>query len=62
MEIKLPTLTPLICLRCGWGSPESDHTWWPRSTKRPDHCPNCNNPYWDKPRREKKADKGKKGK
>lgn len=33
----------LHCLRCG-------HTWLPRSDKKPKWCPNCNSPYWDKPR------------
>ncbi len=41
-----PVIQQLRCLRCGYA-------WYPRSPKRPAHCPNrkCNSPYWDKPRR-----------
>jgi len=43
-------LPRLECLRCG-------HTWIPRTPQRPKVCPNlkCKSPYWDKPRRQKKA-------
>ena len=34
----------LTCLRCG-------NQWFPRSPKKPAHCPGCNSPYWDRPRR-----------
>ena len=35
----------LECLQCGW-------KWFPRSTERPDLCPNvhCHSPKWDKER------------
>jgi DNA-directed RNA polymerase subunit RPC12/RpoP len=34
----------LKCLRC-------DHEWLRRNlTKLPVHCPECNSPYWNKPR------------
>lgn len=29
------------CLCCG-------HTWYPRSEERPEVCPRCKNPRWDK--------------
>ncbi|MFX0136903.1 MAG: hypothetical protein ACFFDN_24915 [Candidatus Hodarchaeota archaeon] len=38
MNYGLPTEK---CKRCG-------HTWHPRSDKKPERCPNCNSPYWDK--------------
>lgn len=38
------------CTRCG-------HTWIPRQTEPPKHCPSCKSPYWDRPRREKKEGK-----
>ena len=31
------------CERC-------NHIWLPRSFEKPRVCPNCNSPYWDKPR------------
>ena len=39
--MPLPTYE---CLRCG-------HKWHPRSDRRPDRCPKCNSPYWDRPRK-----------
>jgi hypothetical protein len=54
----------LTCLRCGHGAPKSQthnghqgdgKLWWPRDPKRmPAHCPVCQSPYWDKPKREAK--------
>ena len=36
------------CYRC-------EHEWLSRNNKeRPTVCPNCKNPYWDKPKRKKK--------
>ena len=35
------TLSELKCLRC-------DYKWWPRSQERPQTCPKCRSPYWDK--------------
>lgn len=29
------------CERCG-------HTWPPRKEEKPEVCPKCNSPYWDK--------------
>ena len=34
-----------ICWRCG-------HNWNGR-VNHPTHCPHCNSPYWDKPKRQK---------
>lgn len=31
------------CLRCGY-------LWYQRFDRKPKHCPQCNSPYWDKPR------------
>jgi len=31
------------CERCG-------HKWLPRREEKPRVCPNCNSPYWDRPR------------
>lgn len=31
----------LRCKRCGY-------RWIPRTPKKPERCPNCNSPYWDK--------------
>ena len=39
-SLELPTLK---CLRCG-------HIWIPRKPKEPKVCPNCNSPYWNKPK------------
>jgi predicted Zn-ribbon and HTH transcriptional regulator len=43
------------CERC-------EHTWIPReaSTEEPKVCPKCKSPYWNTPRREKAAKKGRK--
>jgi len=35
------------CERCG-------HKWFTRHTKVPKACPECNSPYWNKPRKPKK--------
>jgi hypothetical protein len=50
----------LICLRCGHGKPVNQggdgKLWWPRDPKKkPEHCPVCNSPYWDKPRQIKQG-------
>lgn len=37
----------LQCLRC-------NHKWYPNSNNPPKVCPKCKNPYWDKPRKERK--------
>lgn len=34
----------LSCTRCG-------HNWMPRGLTIPKFCPQCNSPYWDKPRK-----------
>lgn len=39
----------LFCFRCY-------HTWKKRRSKNPNHCPKCNSPYWNKPR--KRVSKG----
>ena len=39
-------LAQRTCLRCG-------KSWWPRSQSKPKRCPECKNPYWDQPRRQK---------
>jgi hypothetical protein len=39
-EIVLPVLK---CTRC-------KHKWIPRTSNNPRFCPNCNSPYWDKPK------------
>ena len=39
MNYNLPTLK---CKRC-------KHEWIPRTEKKPEVCPECNSPYWDKP-------------
>ena len=31
------------CERC-------EHTWVPRTNRRPTICPKCKTPYWDKPK------------
>lgn len=31
----------LQCKRCG-------HEWIPRGKTKPERCPNCNSPYWNK--------------
>ena len=36
------------CERC-------KHNWFTRSKKLPKLCPNCNSPYWNKPRKAKKS-------
>ena len=41
-----PVLAQRTCLRCG-------KAWWPRSQRKPQRCPRCKNPYWDRPRQEK---------
>jgi len=33
----------LECNRC-------NHKWLPRAQTEPKFCPNCNSPYWNKPR------------
>jgi len=42
----------LSCFRCG-------HRWKPRNDEKPKVCPNpvCKSPYWDRPRKNKKAGK-----
>jgi predicted Zn-ribbon and HTH transcriptional regulator len=36
------------CYRCG-------HIWQPRNIdEKPAVCPKCKNPYWDRPKKEKK--------
>jgi hypothetical protein len=43
---QLPEIMPyLTCARCS-------HTWHRRTDKRPDHCPKCKSPYWDRPKKE----------
>lgn len=32
------------CLRC-------QYAWWPRRPTKPQRCPECKSPYWDRPRR-----------
>lgn len=46
MTLVLPTLT---CTRC-------QHTWHPRQPQPPKFCPQCRSPYWDKPRRNPRAE------
>lgn len=46
---KQVTITMLHCLRCG-------KTWIPRKETLPKNCPECNSPYWNKPRRVKKTE------
>jgi hypothetical protein len=41
MPAPLPSLH---CERCGW-------TWHPRANARPGHCPKCDSPYWDIPKK-----------
>jgi len=41
----IPKLPKYTCQRCG-------HTWTPR-TEKPEHCPKCNSPYWNKPRKKR---------
>ena len=41
-----PVLAQRTCLRCG-------KAWWPRSQRKPKRCPQCKNPYWDRPRQQK---------
>jgi len=36
------------CRRCG-------KTWWPRRPQKPVRCPGCKSPYWNKPRRVRRA-------
>ncbi|UVT16216.1 MAG: hypothetical protein H8K04_01220 [Nitrospira sp.] len=36
------------CQRCG-------KIWWPRQPHTPIRCPGCKSPYWDKPRRLRRA-------
>ncbi|MDD5081758.1 MAG: hypothetical protein PHU08_00150 [Dehalococcoidales bacterium] len=36
----------LECTRCG-------HKWLPRTQEMPRFCPDCNSPYWNKPRKVK---------
>ncbi|MBW2991169.1 hypothetical protein KY348_05705 [Candidatus Woesearchaeota archaeon] len=39
------------CLRCG-------HEWLPRNkNNEPKVCPKCKNPYWDRPKKNKKFSK-----
>lgn len=33
-----------VCHRCG-------KSWWPHSPTKPQRCPGCKSPYWDRPRR-----------
>lgn len=42
-QTLLPTYT---CSRC-------NHTWHPRTDNRPEVCPKCKSPYWDRPRIER---------
>jgi len=49
---KQITVTMLHCLRCGYD-------WLPRKTTLPQHCPDCNSPYWSKPRIKNKRVNGK---
>ena len=37
------TIEQLTCGRCGW-------EWYPRSPRRPNACPACKSPYWDRDR------------
>jgi hypothetical protein len=46
------TVTQYVCERCGW-------EWLPREATKPRICPSCKSPYWDRPRRRPKAQKGK---
>lgn len=42
---KLFVVTLLLhCERCS-------HNWRPKGQNPPKYCPNCNSPYWNKPRR-----------
>ena len=34
------------CSRCG-------HEWVPRLEVKPEICPKCKSPYWDRPKKEK---------
>jgi len=36
------------CQRCG-------KAWWPRRPHKPVRCPGCKSPYWDQPRRLRRA-------
>lgn len=38
------SITQQRCVRCG-------RSWYPRSAQRPNRCPACNSPYWDRTRR-----------
>lgn len=41
----LPARPKRLCLRCG-------HAWTPRSAEPPARCPECDSPYWNRPRRQ----------
>ena len=45
-------LTPLVCLRCGFGKDPND-PWIQRKLTSPKVCPRCHSAYWDRKRREK---------
>jgi len=49
--MRLPVLH---CKRCG-------HKWYPRTPKKPEVCPKCKSPLWDKDRVRKKGGGLKKG-
>ena len=38
----------LMCLRCGYGSPESGINWYQRGINLPKTCPNCKSLKWQK--------------
>jgi predicted Zn-ribbon and HTH transcriptional regulator len=43
----------------GWRCERCGHEWVPRNRKTedvPTVCPNCKNPYWNKPRRTAKTE------
>lgn len=43
----------------GWKCERCGHEWVPRNwQEEPKVCPKCKNPYWNRPRREKKAAEG----
>ena len=42
-EWKFLPVSKKKCLRC-------DYQWYPKSPKEPQRCPNCNSPYWNRPR------------
>lgn len=46
-ELKVQ-ITKYRCDRCS-------HEWIPRNDEKPTICPKCKSPYWNKPRKRKKA-------